>query len=161
MLRVTNWPKIGFGWYHENTLPQALLNDPAWFFEALKDERIWDAFYEGVNELAYKACNIRIPRSDPDNWKIIWSGDLGGGHDAFRIMGPDEPVSDYPFIMSHLDLSWPRRWVGYDNAASAAVSSAFRQNYFGGGELTAERCNQFFSNDENFVFPFNEKFDLC
>ncbi len=159
MFSVTNWPKIGFGKYYDNTLPQILLNDPGWFFLMLNDRRTWDRFFEGVNELAYKACNIKIPNADPETRKIIWRSNLADGRDAFRIIGPEEPIIDYGFVMSHLDLSWPRRWVCYDIASSAAVSAAVRKNYFEGAELTADRCNAFFSDNENFVLPNDTNFD--
>ena len=152
MIHSIEWPIIEFGSKHKGkTLPQAVLTDPAWFFASLKHQRFWASSYADVSELAYKACNIKIPKPDPENWKIIWTDSPAGNCDPFRIMGPEEPIVDFPFIMSHLDLAWPRRWLGYDFGVSEAVSAAFRKNVFGGAELTAERCNAFFSDDENFL----------
>ena len=37
--------------------------------------------------------------------------------------------------------------------ASEKLSDAFRRNYFGGEEATKERCESFFSNDDNFIWP--------
>ena len=149
-----DWSYVGFGSYCDKTLPEVVLSDPGWFFHELKGTSLWESAYCEVNELAYKACNIKVPTADPENWKIIWSDDLLDGRDAFRIMGREEPIIDYAFTMSHLDLSWPRRWHSYDAGESAAVAAAFRKNYLGGAELTPERCNAFFSNNENFVSPY-------
>jgi len=37
--------------------------------------------------------------------------------------------------------------------ASEELSDAFRRNYFGGEEATKERCELFFSNNDNFIWP--------
>ncbi len=159
----TNWSKIGFGKYYDKTFPEVLLNDPAWFFHPLRwggipavDTEAFASLGAKWHEVIYKGHHIKIPKADPENWRVLW--DPYDSEHPFSVIRLNH-VS--PLIRPYLDLDWPFEFgVCYEEDLSKAVSSAFRENFFGGSELTCERCNQFISNDDNFVFPFGGKPDL-
>jgi hypothetical protein len=51
----------------------------------------------------------------------------------------------------YLDLSWPPRRK-YDKRAGRIMIRDFRIHYFGERKrLTKERCEEFFSNERNFI----------
>ena len=63
---------INFGKHNDETLAEVVLKDPDWFFWAAQnaafDTRSW--LTSEAYELNYKARNITIPRSDPQNWRV-------------------------------------------------------------------------------------------
>jgi hypothetical protein len=75
----------------------------------------------------------------------------GGGLNGFEFVDADSPPSRWATRLACLDLRWPLRRK-YDKRAGRIMLRDFRIHYFGKHRrLTKERCEEFFSNDANFI----------
>jgi hypothetical protein len=58
---------------------------------------------------------------------------------------------NHAMIGPYLDLSLIRRLKTYDKFGYQILLARFREYFLDGAKLTKERCEQFFSNEGNFV----------
>ena len=147
------WSTLKFGKHIGKTLPQVALSDPDWLFWAVGTGKIYGSLTDEADEIVRKATHIKIPKPDPENWRI-----------EYRFYYQDDSFLDFSIIeaqkavacssveiSTHLDLSIPRQRKPYDKFGCKRMLEKVRQYYFDGGNLTKERCEQFFNIDANFI----------
>lgn len=147
------WSTLQFTKYEGKSLPQVLLTDPDWFWWALEHE----VFYRETKlaaeaqNLAAKARHIRIPKPDPENWRVEYFFGRDGKFHRFEIVAATPP----PFtgvVSGHLDLSIVRKHAHYDKLGNELLLKCFKVFYFGSRDtrLTRKRCEAFFDEPTNF-----------
>lgn len=155
MAVVASWSELTFGKYKGKTLPQVVLCDPDWFFWAITLPRLQEWRGNEVRETAYKACHIKIPKPDPENWRIVYHFSADGKFNGFSIMTAEHARLEHldSQISYYLDFSYPRDLQTYDKLGNKLMLRAFRKYYFGGSRLTKQKCESFFSNNQIFILP--------
>jgi len=153
------WTQAGFGKYEEKTLPQIVLTDTDYFFWGMEKRIFRDLQDSEAEEIEYRACNIKIPKPDPENWRIEYEFSLDHKFVNFFIIDAKTATSIAPYnqISTHLDLSLPREMKTYDKLGGKLMVSKFKNYYFNGSNLTKERCENFFSNSQNFIWASEGK----
>ena len=154
---IETWTAFESGKYKGKTAPEVVVNDPAWF--STQFSRHWTNFPEfEVVEIVNKAACIAIPKPDPENWRIGWVISSKDKLSDFHVVRAKDPwknfhyITDYfcfYLIVADMKINQEER----NQKASEKLSDAFRRNYFGGEEATRERCESFFSNNDNFIWP--------
>lgn len=146
------WSKVHLGKYEEKTLPQILLTDPDYFFWAVETGLFnrSPALAAEAAQLEFNATHIRIPRPDPQNWRIQYIHDHHDKFCGFTIVQLTKQTEAHP---PYLDLSIVQQFRKYDKLGNKMLLSDFKQHYFGSKEarLTKKRCEEFFDNGANFV----------
>lgn len=147
------WTIVSFGRYSGKTLPQILLLDPDWFFWMLP--KFYGQLGEEAKDLARKATAIKIPGPDWKTQLVEYEYDENQRFLGFWFVSPEAlPNSTFCTRSRYLDLSQPRRHRSYDKQGCRRLIHDFRRYYFAPDErLTKERCEAFFSDEENFVKP--------
>jgi len=153
MVTYLAWTLLRFGKHEGKTLPQIVLSDPDYFYWGLSKGLFRGRLDEEAAEIAAKSCCIKIPKSDPENWRIEYQFTYDDKFAGFSII--DEKSAAHPSenskISTHLDLSLPRRLKKYDKFGNELMLGDFRDYYFDGGKVTKERCERFFLDDRNFL----------
>ena len=148
------WLKLDFGKHEGKTLPQVALSDPDYFFWAVSHRIFRDPLTEQADEIAAKATRIKIPKPDPEHWRIKYQFSYDDKFQNFSII----PAKDADLHSSHaiigpcLDLSVPRSFKRYDKFGYSHLLKKFREVFFEGANLTKERCENFFFIDANFEY---------
>jgi hypothetical protein len=62
------WTPFPFGKHQGKTLPEIILDDPDWFFWSLP--KLYGPIKTEADDLARKACKIKIPRKNPCKWRV-------------------------------------------------------------------------------------------
>jgi len=147
------WTPLRFGKYEGNTLPCIILKDPDWFYWAFGKKLFRGRLDEEAAEIGRKSCSIKIPKSDPQNWRIEYQFTYDDKFAGFSIIDEKSAVhpSENSKISTHLDLSLPRRMKKYDKFGNELMLGDFRDYYFDGANLTKDRCERFFLDDRNFL----------
>ena len=153
MINYSTWTPLRFGKYEGYSLPWIILKDPDWFYWAFGKNLFRERLDEEAAEIGRKSCSIKIPKSDPENWRIEYQFTYDDKFAGFSII--DEKSAAHPSenskISEYLDLSLPRRMKKYDKFGNQLVLKNFRDYYFNGEKLTSEKCDQFFSRKRNFL----------
>jgi hypothetical protein len=148
------WLQLKFSKHEGKTLPQVALSDPDWFFWAVNNRIFREPLSEQADEIAAKATRIKVPKTDPENWRIKYQFSYDDKFQSFSIISA--PDADLPhshaIIGPCLDLSLPRRAKPYDKLGNRYLLEKFREYFFEGKNLTKERCETFFLDDRNFSF---------
>ncbi len=156
MVTYLTWTTLKFGKHEGKTLPQAMFSDPDWVFWA-HDCRIFREPQDAeAEEVAYRARNIKIPKSDPENWRIEYRfthDDLFSGFSIIDNKSAAHP-SENSKISEYLDLTVPRRMNKYDKFGNQLMLNNFREYYFNGEKLTREKCDRFFIREQNFLMSW-------
>jgi hypothetical protein len=144
------WIILPFGKHKGDSLPQALLKDPNWFFWILP--KLYGLFRKQAEELAQKARAIKIPKHNPKKWRVeYWTkNDKNFGRVSLVKVGSDQNLK-WAVRKRHLDLSWLRDREAHIERGDGKLIDSFRRLYFGGRKLSKKRCEAFFENDDNFV----------
>jgi hypothetical protein len=153
MVTQFTWSTLQFGKHKGKTLPEVVLNDPDWFFWAVGHSIFRDQIAEQAQDIARKATHIKIPKPDPDNWRIKYQFTYDDKFMDLTII-PAKTADIGPshaMIGTYLDLSLIRRLQTYDKFGYRILLAQFRDYFLGGSNLTKERCEQFFYNEANFV----------
>ena len=149
---------LNFGDHEGKSLAQVVLHDPDWFFWAM-EEHVFNK-YPGLlpeaRDLSYKACHIKIPRENPQEWRIRYVTTRDGKFADFEIIDAATPLShDLPTMWRHvhLDLAFPRSLRQYDKLGCRLLLRKFKQYFLGStkARLTKQRCESFFANSNNFL----------
>jgi hypothetical protein len=151
------WATLTFGRYEGKSLPQVILHDPDYFFWGI-EKGIFDkdGFREAAIILEGRACNVKIPKSKPEDWCILYHTDRNGHFAGFDIV----EVAEAPQLDSiemwqedRLDLSVARRLKSYDKLGGKLLLRGFKYHFFGSENirLTKQRCEEFFSDERNFT----------
>lgn len=143
----SHWSTLKFSSHEGKTLPQIILSDPDWFYWQYGNGFKSPSLADQAAAIADKASRIRIPKPDPENWRIKYIIHPNGTFEDFFIVPLSEVHSDSGsiFFRSSLDLFLPRRLKQYDKLGYKIFLGKFRDYWFEGGKLTKERCEQFFS----------------
>ena len=149
----TTWSTFESGKYKGRTAPEVAVIDPAWFCKKVGGDTSILPKWEGM-EIWYKARSIAIPKPDPDNWRIGWVISSDNELVDFHVVKAQDVPGDFAFITDHVDFGFVSDLIERNPKASKRLSVAFRRNYFGGAEATKERCEAFFSNDDNFIWQY-------
>jgi hypothetical protein len=91
----------------------------------------------------------QVKASGKSNISMNWTAGFCG----FCFVEADSPnYSRWATRLPYLDLSWRPLRRKYDKRAGRIVIRDFRTYYFGKHKrLTKDRCEEFFSNDRNFI----------
>jgi len=148
-----DWTPLKFGKHEGKTLPQIVLNDPDWFFWALAVGIFHEPQDYEAHLIGCRARSIIIPKPDPENWRVEYYFSLDDKFSGFSIVKAEIAgiESGKCQISSHLDLSYPRQSRPYDKLGNKMMLKSFKHYYFGGSNLTKEKCENFFYRRENFV----------
>ena len=143
------WSTVPFGKYKGKTFPEIIVRDPDWFFWVLP--KLYDKLAEEAQELARRARAIKTPRRGRRRLEVEYEFDMDRRFNGFEFVDADNPPSRWCTRLPYLDLRWPLRRK-YDKRAGRIMLRDFRRRYFGKHKrLTKERCEEFFSNDANFI----------
>lgn len=144
------WTAVPFGKYEGKTLPEIIVRDLDWFFWALP--KLYGKLADEAQELARKARAIKIPKSDKGKLEVKYQYEFGHKFCGFSFVKADSfHNTRWATRLPYLDLSWPFRRK-YNKRAGRIMIHDFRVNYFGKRKrLTKNRCEEFFSNDRNFI----------
>jgi hypothetical protein len=154
------WSVIGFGKHKGKSLPQVLLTDPEYFFWAIADGVFTgkNAYLaEEARDLHYKACNIKIPKSDPENWSVRYV--FANNDRLLDVLIVERNEVDYDgfsdLTLDRLSFGVVRKFRDYDKGGGKVIVKRFKEYYFGSpkARVTKERAEQFFSDPNNFVLP--------
>jgi hypothetical protein len=155
------WSIIWFGKKHYGkSLPLVLLSDPDWFFWAMANDVFTgkNAYLaEEAGDLHYKACNIKIPKSDPENWSVRYV--FANNDRLLDVLIVERNEVDYDgfsdLTLDRLSFAVVRKFRNYDKAGGKILVKRFKEYCFGNrkARITKERAEQFFSDPNNFVLP--------
>ena len=145
-----SWSIVPFGKYKGKTLPEIIVRDLDWFFWAVPN--LYGRLAHEAQDLARKARAIKIPKKQGKKSAVEYRYEFGNRFSGFAFVEPDSFLnSRWATRLSYLDLSWPLRRK-YDKRAGRIMIRGFRIHYFGEHKrLTKDRCEEFFSNDRNFI----------
>jgi hypothetical protein len=151
------WSELSFGKHKGKTLPQVLLKDPSYFFWAIEEEKFdhHPALAAEGQDLNFKVRHVKIPKLDPQCWRVHYVLTAGGEFEKFELIptpAAESCACPDTFLSNHLDLSLPMV-IRYTKAGNRRLIQCFKQYFFGGSSarLTREKCGEFFSNPENFL----------
>jgi len=144
------WSVVPFGKYRGKTLPEIIGRDADWFFWILP--KLYGKLADEAEALARRARSIKIPNSRRKRLEVEYRYEMGHRFCGFAFVDADNAqYSRWATRLPYLDLSWPLRRK-YDKRAGRIMIRDFRIHYFGERKrLTKERCEEFFSNDRNFI----------
>jgi hypothetical protein len=143
------WTTVPFGQNIGKTLPQIILSDPNWFFWAVKI--LYGPLATEAEALVRRARNIKIPRPNPKKWAVEYRRDCDGRFLGIDIVKADSHAHPLFERLPRLDLAFVRRGNVHDTRDCRKVVSDFRQLYFDGLNLTKQRCEEFFEDEDNFT----------
>jgi hypothetical protein len=144
-----HWSAVPFGRYKGKTFPEIIVRDADWFFWVLP--KLYGTLAEEAQELARRARAIKTPRRSRRRLEVEYEFDRDRRFYGFEFVDADSPPSRWSLRLPYLDLRWPLRRK-YDKRAGRIMLRDFRRRYFGQHKrLTKERCEEFFSNDVNFI----------
>ena len=153
MITEFTWSTLRFGKHEGKTLPQVVLHDPDWFFWAIGHNIFRDQIAEEAQEIASKATHIKIPRPDPENWRIKYQFTPDGKFVGLGVIptATTDTETEYAMTDACLDLSLIHRLQKYDKFGYRMLLAKFRDYFFDGSKLTQEICEHFFYKEANFV----------
>lgn len=149
--------KLSFGKYRGKTLAQVLFHDPDWFFWCYTNNKFRDGVKTQADYLVKRAENIKIPKDNPDLWKVEYLTEYNSGKLAVvSIVDADKPPhqgSSGAYYKRVIDMSLPYNLANYDKLGYKIMIKFIKSAYFGDSsyKMTAKRCEEFFANSDNFV----------
>ncbi len=150
------WSELKFSKHKGKTLPQVVLSDPDWFFWAIETKIFEGTIAREAECIAKKAKRIKIPKQDPENWRVEYVIGFDGKFAHFSIVEADRPVhqgSSSTVRSDWLDLSFIRRLTNYDKLGYRLMMRDFKYYYFGSKEkrLTKKLCEEFFDDNSRLL----------
>jgi hypothetical protein len=106
-----------------------------------------------AQDLARRIQAIKIPRSAAHKFAVEYRYDCDQRVRGFELVRAGRAFSSrWATRLPHLDLTWPLRQKRYGKRAGRLVVRDFRRLFFGEHRrLSKQRCEEFFSNDANFL----------
>ena len=151
-----SWSVVQFGKYAGKTLPEIIVRDLDWFLWMVP--RLYGRLETEARDLARKLRAIKIPKRYRRKFEVEYryefdSGSVSGSRFCgFALVKGEARPSQWKTRLPHLDLAWPLREKKYNKRAGRILIRDFRIHYFGNHKrLTKARCEEFFSNDKNFL----------
>ena len=145
------WSTVPFGKYAGKTLPEIIVRDLDWFFWVVP--KLYGKLAEEAEELVRRARAIKIPNSRRKRLEVEYRYEHGNRFCGFAFVNASSVrYSRWASRLPNLDLSLPLRRKKYDKRGGRILIRDFRIHYFGEHKrLTKERCEEFFSNERNFI----------
>jgi hypothetical protein len=145
------WTILSFGRHAGKSLPQVILSDPDWFFWMLP--KFYGRLAVEAKDLARKATAIKVPYAGERRRDVVYHFEEGGKFIGFTLVDANKSIYDkWCTRRPYLDLSWVSRHKRYAKGGCRELIRDFRRYYFGENtRLTKERCEAFFSDEDNFV----------
>jgi hypothetical protein len=150
------WGVMPFGRHKGKTLPEIIVRDLDWFFWMLP--KLYGKLGTEARDLARKACAIKIPKGHRRKLEVEYRYEFDNGSElgrrfcGFAFVKAETWFSRWTIRLPHLDLALPLRRKEYDKRAGRILIRDFRIHYFGKHKrLTKQRCEEFFSNNDNFI----------
>ena len=144
------WSVVPFGRYRGKTLPEIIVRDLDWFFWMLP--KLYGRLGTEARDLARKARAIKVPKGHRRKFEVEYWFDVDNRFCGFAFVQAETWHSRWTIRLPHLDLAWPLRGRKYNKRAGRILIRDFRIHYFGKHKrLTKQRCEEFFSNDKNFL----------
>jgi uncharacterized protein (DUF3820 family) len=145
------WSVVPFGKYQGKTLVEIVVQDPDRFFWMVPN--LYGKLGRQAHDLARRIQAIKIPKSAARRWAVEYRYDCDQRFREFALVRVGSAFScRWATRLPHLDLTWPLRQKRYDKRAGRIVIRDFRRQFFGKhSRLTKQRCEEFFSNDANFL----------
>lgn len=128
MIGEFTWSILRFGKNKGKTLPQIVLSDPDWFFWAVGHGIFRDHLAEEAQDIARKASYIKIPKPDPQNWRVKYQFTRDDKFVDLAII-PIETVNteaEQAIIGDYLDLSLIHRLQKCDKFGYRILLTKFR-----------------------------------
>jgi hypothetical protein len=151
-----SWSVLPFGKYGGKTLPEIIVRDLDWFFWMLP--RLYGRLGTEARDLARKARAIKVPTRHGKKLEVEYRYEFDNGSElgrrfcGFAFVKAETWHSRWTIRLPHLDLALPLRRKQYDKRAGRILIRDFRLQYFGKHKrLTKQRCEEFFSNNDNFI----------
>jgi hypothetical protein len=146
-----SWSAVPFGRYQGKTLPEIIVRDADWFFWVVP--KLYGKLADEAEELARRARAIKIPNRRRKRLEVEYRYEMDHRFCGFAFVDADNAqYSRWATRLPYLDLSLPLRRKKYDKRAGRIMIRDFRTHYFGERKrLTKQRCEEFFSNDRNFI----------
>jgi hypothetical protein len=144
------WSVVPFGKYKGKTLPEIIMRDLDWFFWMLP--KFYGKIAEEAQDVSRKARAIKIRSRRHKHLEVEYRYELGDRFRGFAfVVAGSARYSRWSTRLSYLDLSRLLRRK-YDKRGSRILMRDFRRHYFGKNKrLTKERCEEFFSDQSNFI----------
>jgi hypothetical protein len=146
-----HWTTLNFGKHAGKSLPQIIISDPDWFFWAVACGVFTGTLAAEAEDLVDKATAIKIPKSNPDRWRVEYRHEDKGSFLGFEFVRANSHCGHHWTRLPHLDLSCVRRGKAYDKKGCRNLLRDFRRYCLGKKSATKRRCEKFFSNSKNFV----------
>lgn len=153
-----NWSRLTFGKHKGKTLPQVMFKDPDWFFYAYKMGYFKDKGQIEIEakNILHKSINVRIPdkKNKPQAVIVIIHKPTGT---YGRMVSIDKEKADkmvYPpdFVFDRINMAFPFTLKQYDKFSYRLLIIDIKNIVFGGKiKMTKKRCEDFFSDDDNFM----------
>jgi hypothetical protein len=147
-----HWTTLNFGTHKGKSLPQVIISDPDWFFWAVASGVFEGRFAAEAEDLVEKATAIKIPKSNPDRWRVEYRYEDRGSFLGFEFVRRNSHCGHHLTRLPHLDLSCVRRGKAYDKKGCRNFKRDFRRFCLGKKSATKRRCEEFFGNSKNFVW---------
>ena len=156
MIKNVTWTSLQFGKYKGQTLTQIILKDPDYFYWGLGIKLFRGRQDEEAAEIARNSCCVKIPKPDPENWRIEYRFTYDDNFAGFSIIDKKSAAhhSENSKISEYLDLTVPRCLNKYDKFGNQLMLNNFREYYFNGEKLTREKCDRFFIREQNFLMSW-------
>ena len=150
------WIELPFGKYTGLTLPQVLFTDPGWFFWANQAGALLRQGVYGGEDLARKACRIRIPGAQGGALVVEYAFHPGGGLAVVQLAPVNavrEAGGSTSFTRTYIDLSIPSQLAPRDKAGGRVMVDFLKVTYFGSTSyrMTRDRCEEFFDDPSHFL----------
>jgi hypothetical protein len=105
-----------------------------------------------ARDLARKARAIKIPKAHRRKFEVEYQFDVDDRFCGFAFVKTATWHSRWATRLPYLDLALPLGRKRYEKRAGRILIRDFRRHYFGKYKrLTKQRCEDFFSNDKNFL----------
>lgn len=147
------WTPLDFGKHKGKSLPQALFDDPDWFFWIYKQ-----GAFDGRGPIQREAriIHARATSIIPPPMMLV---EYVIHHPTNKFLrfdlvessrSQDETTPAQRFDV--IDMSYPQRWASYDKRGCASLVKRLKRHFFGkeSARMTKERCEAFFDDLKHF-----------
>jgi len=148
---MTRWTPLRFGKHIGKTLPQVICSDPSWFIWAIRKNIFRDELAREAALLHRRLQGIINPKRRPERWVVEHRYDFERKFTGFDIVKRTEnpylkynSQSDF-FNIDSIGIRHRGEWKNFVRD--------FRHCFFGGENMTKERCEVFFSDESHFINP--------
>lgn len=150
------WFDLNFGKHSGRSLPEVIFKDADWFFWA-GNAGVFNnrgAFLEQAQSIWQRATAIRIPEAFSGHVaQYVVNRPTGLLQEMILIPAESHRYEHAYYTEDHIDLSVPRWLKDYDKRGFKQIIRDLKFYLFGNtsARMSKQRCEDFFSDDNNFV----------